>query len=305
MRYSINLPAARLEPVGEFQTLEAVQQIARAIEASGADACWVDDHPAPDAEWLRDPRGHDAIDPFVVLSMAAAVTTRLKVHTNVLVLPYRNPFLTAKAVATLETLTGGRTILGVGGGYLEGEFKALGVEFRKRGALVDESLETMMLAWSGEEVVKTGLTFDAQGILARPSLARPPAIWIGGAADKAIERVVKWGTGWCPFFGPKDAGEFRKAQAALSSLDDLRARVTDLRERLDAAGRSDPVDVCVNLLSTPMRMDRVEADKALESVAALTAAGATWVFTGFPAASRAAYLEFTTWFGEEVIARSR
>jgi probable F420-dependent oxidoreductase len=303
MKFSMQLPASAIEPAGEFQTLEAVRAMAAAIEASGADACWVTDHPAPDAAWLRDPRGHDAVDPFVALSIAAAATTRLRLHTNVLILPYRNPFLTAKAVASLEVMAGGRMILGVGGGYQEGEFSALGVDFKKRGALFDEALETMRLAWSGEDVIKQGLTFDARGVLPRPRPPRAPTVWIGGAVDRTLERVVKWGTGWCPFFGPKDGGAFRKAQAAVGSVDELKAKVGELGERLAAAGRTDPADVCVNLLNAPTRMDRSEADRCLDSLGALAEAGATWVFTGAPHPSRAAFLDHVRWFGEEVIAR--
>lgn len=304
MKFTVNLPAAVIEPAGEFQTAAAIRDMAMAIEASGADACWVTDHPAPDAAWLRDPRGHDAVDPFIALSFAAAATTRLRLHTNVLVLPYRNPFLTAKAVATLEVMSGGRLILGVGGGYQEGEFSALGVDFRKRGALMDEALETMAAAWSGEDVVKKGLTFDAKGNLPRPTPARPPTIWIGGAADKALERVVKWGAGWSPYFGPP-GGEFREAQRALASPADLQARVRQLREMLEAAGRTDPVDVCVNLPDPPKRMDRAEADRCLQTVGMLAEAGATWLFTGAEHASRAGFIENVRWFGEAVITRAR
>jgi probable F420-dependent oxidoreductase len=303
MKYTINLPASEINPPGEFQTIEAVTQMARAIEAAGADACWVTDHPAPDAAWLRDPRGHDAVDPFVTLSIAAVATTTLKLHTNVLILPYRNPFLTAKAVATLEVMAGGRMILGVGGGYQEGEFAALGVDFRKRGALMDEALETMMLAWSGDDVVKKGLNFDAAGNLPRPAPAKTPTIWVGGAVDKTLERVVKWGTGWCPFFGPS-GGNFRAAQRALSSIDDFKERLAQLNDMLAAAGRSDPVDVCVNLPSPPTAMTRAEADRCLQGVGEIGEAGATWLFCGGPHTSRSQYIDFVAWFGEEVIARS-
>ena len=305
MKFTLNLPASYIDPPGEFQTIAAVTEMAQAIEAAGADALWVTDHPAPDAAWLRDPRGHDAVDPFVTLSIAAAVTKTVRLHTNVLILPYRNPFLTAKAVATLEVMSGGRMILGVGGGYQEGEFSALGVEFKKRGALFDEALETMNLAWSGQDVVKQGLFFDAKGNLPRPAPPRPPAIWIGGAADKALERVVKWGAGWSPYFGPSPeaAGEFRKATSALSSVADLKARAGQLKEMLDAAGRKDPVDICVNMIDAPGAMDRAAADQCLDSLGALAEAGATWVFGGGPHASRAGYIDYIRWFGEEVIAR--
>ncbi|MCB2046887.1 MAG: TIGR03619 family F420-dependent LLM class oxidoreductase [Novosphingobium sp.] len=305
MKFSMQLPAMEIEPAGEFQTAEAVRQIATTMESCGVDACWVTDHPAPAADWLRDPRGHDAIDPFVALSMAAAYTTRLQLHINLLVLPYRNPFLTAKSVASLEVLSGSRTILGVGSGYLEGEFSALGVDFRKRGKLTDEALETMMLAWSGEDVVKQGMNFDARGNLARPFPPRKPTIWIGGVADKSLERVVKWGNGWLPIFGPSDPGEFRKAQKLLSSLDDLKARVEQLHEMLEAAGRTDPVDICVNLPMAIGEASASEAQRVLDAVSACREAGATWVFAGLPHPSRSALLENHVWFGEEVISKAR
>lgn len=303
MKFTINLPASEINPPGEFQTIEAVTQMAAAIEAAGGDACWVTDHPAPDAAWLRDPRGHDAVDPFVTLSIAAAATKTLKLHTNVLILPYRNPFLTAKAVATLEVMSGGRMILGVGGGYQEGEFSALGVDFRKRGALLDEALETVRLAWSGEDVVKKGMFFDAKGNLPRPAPEKTPTIWIGGAVDKTLERVVKWGNGWCPYFGPV-GGAFRAATSALSSVDDFRSKRAQLGEMLEAAGRTDPVDVCVNLPAPPSAMTRSEADRCLQSLGEIGEAGATWVFCGGPHASRAQYIDFIAWFGAEVIARA-
>lgn len=304
MRFSMQLPAMVIEPAGEFQTIEAVREIVSTMEACGVDACWVTDHPAPAADWLRDARGHDAIDPFVALSLAAAYTSSLRLHVNLLVLPYRNPFLTAKSVASLEVMSGSRMILGVGSGYLEGEFSALGVDFRKRGALTDEALETMMLAWSGNDVVKKGLAFDAKGNLARPFPERTPTIWVGGVADKSLERVVKWGTGWLPIFGPEDKGEFRKAQKTLRTIDDLRSRVAQLKEMLEAAGRTDPVDVCVNLPMALKDLSSSEAERAVQAVNECREAGATWVFAGLPHPSRRALLENLAWFSEEVICRT-
>lgn len=305
MKFTVNLPASAIEPPGEFQTAEAIREMAQAIESLGYDACWVDDHPMPDAAWLRDARGHDATEPFVALALAAAHTTRLRLHTNILVLPYRNPFLTAKSVAVLEVASGGRMILGVGSGYLEGEFAALGVDFRQRGKLTDEALEAMMQAWSGQDVVMQGMHFNAAGNLSRPFPPKAPTIWIGGAADKALERVVRHGSGWSPFFGPKDGGEFRKAQVAVESVEDLRARARQLDEMMQAAGRTDKADICINLPARIGTMDRAEADRAIEAVQACGDAGATWMFVGFPHPSRAAYLDHLQWFSEEVMCRAR
>src|SRR5437868_6741202 len=103
MKISIRIPMDVDDRV-EFQNAAAVRAMAKAIEAADIDACFLTDHPAPSAAWRR-AGGHDALDPFAGLAFVAAVTERLKLHTNLVVLPYRNPFLTAKAAATLDVLS--------------------------------------------------------------------------------------------------------------------------------------------------------------------------------------------------------
>ena len=111
MKFTMGLPAGDITP-GEFQTADAIGEMASALEAAQVDACYVTDHPAPSAEWLH-ANGHDALDPFSSLAFVASATTKLMLHTNILVMPYRNPFLTAKAATTLQLLSEGRLILGV------------------------------------------------------------------------------------------------------------------------------------------------------------------------------------------------
>ena len=115
MKFSIALPTDHVSRPDEFVTGDAVMEIAAAIEAAGLDACFVTDHPAPDAKWLG-AGGHHALEPTVALSFAAAATTTLAVHTHIYVLAYRNPFLAAKAIASLDQLSGGRSIIGIGPG---------------------------------------------------------------------------------------------------------------------------------------------------------------------------------------------
>src|SRR5882724_13441697 len=112
MRFTIGLPTDHVSRANEFVTGAAVMQCAAAAESAGFDACFVTDHPAPDIKWLEG-GGHHALDPFVALSFAAAATSRLRVQTHILVLPYRNPFIVAKSVLSLDVLCGGRVILGV------------------------------------------------------------------------------------------------------------------------------------------------------------------------------------------------
>src|SRR5262249_9291534 len=119
MKLSLELPIA---------SPDAIMTCALAIESAGFDACFVTDHPFPSRAWLAT-GGHETVDPFVALSFASAATQRLRVHTNCLIPAYRNPYLTAKAVATLDACSQGRVILGVAVGYLQPEFEGLGVPY--------------------------------------------------------------------------------------------------------------------------------------------------------------------------------
>src|SRR3954469_11027840 len=130
----------------EFVSGENLARFARAAEAAGFDGIAFTDHPAPSDRWLN-AGGHDALDPFVAMGVAAAHTSTLRMIPNIVVLPYRNPFVVAKAGATLDLLSDGRFTLAVGAGYLKREFTALGVEFDERAALVEEALEVIRAIW--------------------------------------------------------------------------------------------------------------------------------------------------------------
>src|SRR5712675_1003599 len=162
MRFSVALPTDRIERAAEFVTQAAVAEIALAAEDGGFDACFVTDHPFPPHRWLYG-GGHHALDPFVALSFAAAATSRLRLQTHILVLPYRNPLLTAKSVLSLDVLSGGRVILGVASGYLKPEFAALGVDFDERNDLTDEAIDVMRRVWTEDEVVAEGRHFRTRG----------------------------------------------------------------------------------------------------------------------------------------------
>src|SRR5690606_29467992 len=108
------------------------------------------EHPYPDRKWLAT-GGHHAFDPFVSLSIAAEATKDIRLITYLMVVGYRNPYLGAKAVASLDLLSGGRVTLGIGAGYLESEFEALGADYKRRGKLLDEGVDAMRATWRGEE----------------------------------------------------------------------------------------------------------------------------------------------------------
>jgi len=300
MRMSIRMPMDVDDRV-EFQNGAAVRAMAQAIEAAGIDACFITEHPAPTTVW-RQSGGHDALDPFAGLAFVACATTRLKLHTNLVVLPYRNPFLTAKSAATLDVLSDGRLIMGAGVGYLQGEYEALGVDFAARGALMDEAIETMKAAWGETEVVREGRGFNARGNLPRPRPVQTPhpPIWAGGNSERAMRRAAELCDGWSPMF----AGEAMSKRAGtdqITSHEDLRAKIETLRGRLASVGRSRPFDICIGPQNQLQACTRDAAERMVDELGQLAKLGVTWTFCGVPAPNRAAFLENVQWFGEEVV----
>src|SRR5262245_1906597 len=144
-----------------------VHEVAAAVERSGFDALSCSEHPVPGARWIAG-GGHQTLDPFVALACAAGVTSRLRLLTHLAVAPYRNPFLLAKAAASVDRVSGGRFMLGIGAGYHKTEFDALGVDFDERNALFEEALDVLPLYWSGEALSHKGLHFDARQVIGRP-----------------------------------------------------------------------------------------------------------------------------------------
>lgn len=300
MKFTVAIPLGEIA-AGEFQSMPAAAEMAGALEQAGIDACHVTDHPAPSAEWLHR-NGHDALDPFTALAFVAAASTRLRLHTNVLVLPYRNPFITAKAAATLQVLSGGRLILGVGGGYQKAEFDALGVDFHKRGAMMDEALEVLTLAWAGGAVVKKGLNFDAVGNEPRPAPDPRPTVWIGGGSDKALHRAARCGDGWSPFFSAPTLSKLNQ-ETGIQSVEHLGEKIKRLKESRAASDRMGPFDIAIAPRRPIKDCTREEADRQCEELGALAGVGVTWGMIELPHPSRAAYIENAEWFGIEIVAR--
>ncbi|MFK7897092.1 MAG: TIGR03619 family F420-dependent LLM class oxidoreductase [Myxococcota bacterium] len=299
LKFSLQLPTDRVEDLEEFGTAAAIMEIAQATEAAGFDASFVTEHPFPTDKWLGS-GGHHALDPFVSLSLAASTTTSLKLHTNILVLAYRNPFLTAKAISSLDVVSGGRVIMGVGAGYLEGEFAALGAPFSDRNDRSDDALDAMKAAWTGESVKLSRIGFDAAGNTMRPPpVQKPhPPIWVGGNSPRAIRRAVDFADGWSPFPLPA-GGAGRTRTAAIESVADLAAGIDRMREYAAKQGRTAPLDVNFVPFGLHMNTNAVPDDDALhEQFAALEEAGVTWVTLGLPTPSRAAYLESLARFAE-------
>jgi probable F420-dependent oxidoreductase len=232
----------------------------------------------------------------------AAASKSLRLHTNILVLPYRNPFVTAKAAATLQVLSGGRLILGLGAGYQKPEFEALGVDFHKRGALMDEALEVLRLAWAGGVVVKEGSSFNAVGNEPRPAPDPQPTVWIGGGSDKAVERAAVWGDGWSPFFAAPTQSKNNR-DTAIQSIEQLGEKVRRLQDRRATLGKTDLVDVVIGPRCRFASATRDTANQLVDEIGELARVGVTWAMIDPPHPSRSAYVENVQWLGEEVISR--
>lgn len=299
MRASLGLPTHH---GGELSSAEAITEVATAAETAGFDAVFVTDHPFPADRWLAT-GGHHALDPFVALSFAAAATRQLRLHTNLLVLAYRNPFHSAKAVASLDALSRGRVIVGVGAGYLEAEFAALGVDFAERNDLTDEAILALRAAWSGESVTAAGRHWRASGNTMRPRPAQTPGppIWVGGNSRRAIRRAVELGDGWMPMPSPPGS-ERRLHTPALASLDDLGTRLAYAREHAVAVGRSEPLEVVFMPGGLDMFTNAgVDAGRVVDSIGELAERGVTYLTVNLPGDTRGVFLDNLAAFAEGVL----
>lgn len=301
-QFNIPLPFDRIEPEGEFTSMEAVREIGGAIERAGFAAALVTDHPCPTGRWL-DAGGHHAQDPFTMLALLAAHTSTIRLQTGILVLPYRNPFVVARAIATLDRFSGGRVTVGFGAGYLKGEYHALGVDFEQRNELMDDYLVALKAALSGEEFSHTGLGYEARGARIQPGPVqkpRPPLL-VGGNAPRAIRRAVELADGWYPFFTIGGVSTATTRTAEICNLDDLEKAIGYLRQHCEKVGRADrPLIQCGSSLtpgeawSPQMLVDRAARFAEMGvSAAGMSIAGRT----------RAEWCDNAERFGAEVIAK--
>jgi probable F420-dependent oxidoreductase len=229
---------------------------AEAAEEAGLESLWVTDHiaiPPDDAE------GSEGryLDPLASLAFLAGRTRRIGLGTGVLVIPYRPALPTAKWIATIQELSGGRLLLGVGAGWMGAEFRALGIDRSRRGAITDATLDFLRRCFESDEVEAHGQRF-----LFRPRPARPP-IYVGGAPPHALQRTVRFGDGWMPLGGdPEKLAEPIRA---------LRAEKPD----------AEVVTFAALALDDPTR--------ARDEIAALAAVGVTRVVHGAGRTDEAAF----------------
>ncbi|MEO8696605.1 MAG: TIGR03619 family F420-dependent LLM class oxidoreductase [Acidimicrobiales bacterium] len=199
-----SLTESKREPWELEGTVDDMICVAQAVEAGGGRFVGVCDHIAiPDNDYTRH-MSAQWFDPISTLAFIAAKTTTVRLLSTVYIAPYRHPLLSAKQFMTLDRLSGGRTIIGVGAGHIEAEFEALGIDFAARGEQLNECIDAMRDAFANEHTKFTGKYFDYENVqlAPRPVQASMP-IWIGGSSKPALRRVAERGDGWIPQGTPR------------------------------------------------------------------------------------------------------
>ena len=226
------------------QGIEEVQDIVRLAvraEALGLDSVWASDHVFNVSYVLERIGNRPYYDPLTILTYIAARTERIALGTSVLVLPYHHPMRLAKATATLDVMSGGRLLLGVGVGVIEEEIEAMGTAYADRGTMSDETIAILKTLWSEEEPSHQGKRYQFSGMKFSPKPLQKPhiPILIGGVSRAAIRRAARAGDGWHPTAMPPE---------------ELKAAMDYLAEEAQTAGRA-VADIPVSI-SIPMQGGR-------------------------------------------------
>ena len=291
MRIGVTVPNVH-ETLAEPGTIEAV---ARMADELGFDSVWCNDHlalPTAHGDGAAEPayaaaygeqRGQRIYEPLIVLAYLAAVTRRVLLGTSVYLLPLRSPLLAARQAVSLDGLSAGRLVLGVGAGWLESEFAAAGVPYRERGRRTDEAI-AMLKSLCGE---------DGGGFLPKPVQRPHPPLWIGGRSEAALRRAARAGDAWHP---------------SHLTVDELRRQIPALHAECERAGRP-AGEVAVTTRRRLVRGltgdDRVlqgDAGAIATTVAELAQVGVSHLIVEVPGSSEGELLENLDWFGREVLA---
>lgn len=270
MKLSVEFPsvAYREGPAG-------VLRLARAIEEFGYDHIDLFDHVVMGFPVDGRPPGPynpamPILEALMTLAHISAVTSRVTLGTEIMVLPQREPTLVAKQVSTLDTLSGGRVRLGIGVGWQESEYEAMGADFHTRGARMDEAIALLRAYWGDAQVEHAGKHYRAHGMAMEP---KPPQgarlpIWIGGFSEAAFRRVGRLGDGWLA--------------SRVTDAEDAKRALESIRRHAAAAGR-DPASIGLQSMVAPPPRDAeskrfyAEPDRVVARAAALQAMGFQWV----------------------------
>jgi probable F420-dependent oxidoreductase len=274
---------------GPFSNPDLLAHLAQRAESCGVESLWTVEHvviptgyqtPYPYSKDGKIPGGEDVPipDPLLPLSFAAALTKKVRLATGVMILPQRHPLYVAKEMATLDLLSGGRTILGIGSGWLKEEFDALGLDFHARGARTDEAIQSLRACWRDNPSSFHGRHFNFGPLMSFPKPAQPSIpIHIGGHSPAAARRAGRLGDGFFP---------------ALGEAAKLKELFTIMRTEADKAGRnSDQIELTC--------MTRASAD----SIKPLADLGISRVIVAPPAFDKDGLTRGLEKLGNDVIAR--
>ena len=228
MKLSINL-----RNWGPLSTPTVLRDCARAADQSGLDSLWINEHIAipPDLQMpagVPDFADGRNLDPFATLAFLSSVTRRIGLGTAVVLIPYRPALPTAKLAATVQELSGGRLRLGIGVGWMKEEFKALGIDFHRRGELTDNTLSFIRQCFDNTDRAEA----NGQPFVFKPRPPCPP-IYVGGNGPHCLKRTVQFGDGWIPAGIEPDA---------------LRANISQLRRLAEVAGKAKPEVIAMKTL---------------------------------------------------------
>jgi probable F420-dependent oxidoreductase len=270
-------------------------EIARVADRAGFDYLAACDHVAIPRR-LASAMSTVWYDPVATLAFLAGVTGRVRLLSHVAVVGLRHPLLTAKQYATLDHLSGGRLILGVGAGHVREEFEVLGVDFERRGAVLDECVDALRAALGPEEFPEHhGKLYDFEGLgqKPRPAQERVP-VWVGGSSPAAVRRAALKGDGWLPQGDPRD-----RLPGQIARLRRLRAEA-GIRDPLTVGAITEPLYVGRPAWDVGRRTLSGPPDALAESLRAYRAMGVHQIQVRFRCRSRTELTDQMAAFGAEV-----
>ncbi|MGW3728454.1 LLM class F420-dependent oxidoreductase [Streptomyces sp. NPDC000851] len=300
LRYGIQLPVQSqstlyTEPWEAAAGPDDLVAVARAADRAGFDYVACCDHvaiprrlaPAMSTVWY---------DPVATLAHLAAVTERVRLLSHVAVVGLRHPLITAKQYATLDHLSSGRLILGVGAGHVQEEFEALGVDFRQRGAVLDESVDALRAALGPDEFpAHHGKLYEFHDLGQRPRPAQPSVpLWVGGSSPAAVRRAALKGDGWLPQGDPRD-----RLPGQIARLTAQRAEA-GIEAPLTIGALTEPLYVGRPAWDVGRRTLTGDPDALAESLRAYRAMGVHQIQVRFRSRSRAELTDQMTAFGADV-----
>jgi probable F420-dependent oxidoreductase len=269
----------------------SIGAVARKAEECGFESLWIPEHiilpvtykspyPYSSSGRMGAPPESPPHDPMLALAYVAGITSKIRLATGVFVLPIRNAFTTAKAVASLDVLSGGRFIFGVGIGWLEEEFTAVGMNFKDRAMRTREYLALMKELWTSDAPNYHGKSVAVEGVkfMPKPAQKPHPPIVFGGNTEPSLKRAAKLGDGW---------------YGIAESTDQIGATIKRLRELEREAGRTVPLELTVSRLREQLKP---------EQIGQFAEMGVSRIIVG-PGASTKEHIATMEKFGAEVIAR--